>query len=139
MDIKFLNVDLEVESTADLSPLVAALGDDVVLLHIGPADGGGDLATFELAEEHGGPDGRVLELCDLIEHLPPEAAELWRTAHRRTFDVGYECGDTPRAFQSELTHPTIRRVADLGASLTTTIYPRTDPEHQSADDGGTGG
>ena len=139
MDIKFLNVDLEVESTADLSPLVAALGDDVFLLHIGPADRGGDLAAFELAEEHGDPDGSLLEFCDPIEQLLPEAAELWRTAHRRTFDVGYECGDTPPAFQSELTRPTIQRVADLGASLSTTIYPRADPEHQSADDGGVGG
>jgi len=138
MDIKFLNVDLEIESSADLSPLVAALQDDMVMLYVGPAEAGGDLATFELVEECGNPDGTILGFCHLIEKLPLEAAKLWREARRKAFDIGYECGDTPHALQSELTCAALRRVADLGAFLSMTIYPKADPEQQSADGEGVG-
>lgn len=127
MEIKFLNVDLVVESRAELTELITALGDDVLVLHSGKS-AGGNMACFALPELLGDPDTIIQWFCSLIEQLPADAAKLWRGAYRKTFDLGYECGDRPRSFQSEVRYETVKWIAELGASLTITVYPRADSD-----------
>lgn len=120
--ICFVNVDLEVEAREPLDLLVREFGEDVFVLYNGEARGR-YLAAFETALGSGDAETTIACLCGLVESLPEEARALWDRCILRTFDIGYEGGDTPSSFRS-IIHPlTLRRVADLGATLVVTIYP----------------
>ena len=71
----FLNVDLEIESKADLAPLAAELEPQAAILYSGPASGGFRVA-LELESLVGRPDPSganetINELCRLVESLSP--------------------------------------------------------------------
>jgi hypothetical protein len=123
MDIRYLNVDLDLESKEDLSILVEDLGADVVVLHNGPVQGFNH-ASFELAfNAYSGPDEAIAGFCNQIENLSPEARAIWNTCFTRVFDLGFECGATPNRFWFELRPSTIKRTAAIGASIAMSIYP----------------
>ncbi len=131
-DIQFLNVDLDIQSRHPLTSLLRALGDDVLVLHQTPAHGLYS-ASLEAAECTGDActgdaETTVNTLCDILEQLPEEARESWRTCCTRVFNIGYASGQTPgtHTFQSPLCPQTVARVAQLGAGITITIYPPAD-------------
>ena len=126
-EIQFLNVDLDIESRRSLATLVAALGDDVLVLHQWEANGLFS-ASLEAAECTGDAETTVNILCDMLEHLPTEVREAWRTCCTRVFNIGYASGQNSGAhtFQSPLHPQTVARLAMLGAGVTITIYPPAD-------------
>jgi hypothetical protein len=121
----FLNVDLEVSSASDLSWLVEELGEDVTNLYCGPAQGH-FLATFEAKPLFGDPDTLIGYLCGLVEALPDQRRRVWNQAFLKIFDIGYEAGNEPPAYQSDLRPETLAAVTRIGASLRVTIYPASD-------------
>jgi len=123
MEIRYLTVDLDIESKQDLAGLVQDLGEDVMVLHNGPAKTFNH-ASFELAyDSYSGPDEAISGFCVLIENLSPEARTIWNNCFTRLFDVGFECGSAPNRFWFELRPQTIQRVAAIGASIAMSIYP----------------
>ena len=124
MEVKYLNTDLVIESRNDLSKIVEEFGDDVIVLHHGEMRGY-QHASFEVAEWSTDADGTINSFCMLVESLPHEAREIWNGCISRVFDVGYESGSSPPNFRSEIRASTIRRVANIGASVVITIYPET--------------
>lgn len=122
MEIHYLNTDLIIESKSDLSRIVEELGDDVIVLHHGERRGY-QHASFETAVDSTDADGTINSFCMLIESLPHDAREIWNECLLRVFDVGYESGSSPPNYRSEIRASTIRRVANIGASIVTTIYP----------------
>ncbi len=123
MDIRYLNVDLDIESNEDLSALVEDLGEDVFVLHHGLAKGLNH-ASFSLTYAlYSGPDEAITGFCRLIQNLSPQARSIWDGCFSRVFDLGFECGKSPTRFYFELRPSTIRMVADIGASVAMTIYP----------------
>jgi hypothetical protein len=117
----FRNVDLEVSSSSDLQWLVDEFGEDAMNLYCGPARGH-FLATFETPVVRGDPDSRIGSFCNLVENLPDVARLAWDEAFLRVFDIGYDAGETPRAYQCDLRPETLAAVARIGASLRITIY-----------------
>jgi hypothetical protein len=125
-ETRFRNVDLEVSSASDLGWLVDELGEDVTNLYCGPAQGY-FLATFEAKHVFGDPDALIGFFCGLVEALPGERQREWKQALLKIFNIGYDGGYAPPAYQSDLRPDTIAAVARIGASLRITIYPAGDP------------
>jgi hypothetical protein len=122
---QFRNVDLEVSSASELQWLVEELGEDVVNLYCGSARGH-FLATFETATVHGDPDTLIGHFCNLVENLPGERRRSWDETFLKVFNIGFDGGHGPSAYQSDLRPDTLAAVARIGASLRITIYPAGD-------------
>lgn len=125
MKPEFLNVDLEVVSKVDPTPLAEVLGDKVSLHYCGRSDRnylaafGGCCATPSLAR-------KLAMFCDLLDALPPSAAEVWRQALRRTFDIGISSGTSRPAMAIRIPPAMLKRITALGATIAITVYPVMD-------------
>ncbi len=124
----FLNVDLDIESAADLRPLAAELEAVCVILHAGTTGSGRNrLSVVRLesleCDSADGPDAVIHDLCRVIEALSPAGRALWYSATVRQFDVGYDAQPGHPAARFVLRPDTIGRVARLGATLAVTVYP----------------
>ena len=123
-DVRFLNVDLDVESRGPLDVLVDDLGDDVAVLHHGGSRGLYE-AHFEIPYTGAADvEATIASFCTLLENLSPDAREVWHSCILRQFDIGFESGDTPTCFQAVIHQDSVKRVANLGATIVITIYPR---------------
>ena len=97
-------------------------GEDVVNLYCGPAHGH-FLATFETNAVRGDPDTAIGYFCNLVENLSADERVAWDKAFLKVFDIGYDGGNAPRAYQSDLRPETLAAVGRVGASVRITIYP----------------
>jgi hypothetical protein len=115
----YANVDLVLKANEDLSPLVAAFGESVMVLNAGrmPANE----AILEVHHE-GGPEGAIGAFCDLVDSLSSEARALWKRCTERTFDIGFNAGVEPWPFRSAIGPETLARAARVGATLVVSIY-----------------
>ena len=90
-------------------------------------DDGKWYARFEIAEslppDNDEPEETIRRLLDAIEALDGGARLLWTTCSLREFNIGYDSGDEPWAFNNGLSAETLKRIADVGGSLRITIYP----------------
>lgn len=125
MEIGFLNVDLEIEGSENLQLIVDDFGEDVSVLFNGKNGSDFNLASFEIPLGiDRDADGIISTFCLLIENLSPEAKSIWDKCHSKKFDAGFESGDFPRSYQTEIRADTIERVSNIGASIVVTIYPK---------------
>ncbi len=131
MEVHYLNTDLEIESLHDLSKIVDEFGEGVSVLHHGEIRGY-QQASFEIAGNTNGADEVINYFCSLVENLSKEVRLIWDGSCSRTLDVGYESGTLPSSFRSEIRASTIKRVAEIGASIIITIYPLSTFTDQSA-------
>ena len=119
----FLNVDLDIYSMTSLEPLVAALGEDVFVLHVGRSG-----RRYEAHLETAGsgyrhvPDRTIAELVAMIEKLPARARKLWTTATRREFNIGIQAEKAPASFELQLLPKTVAAVARVNATFVVTVY-----------------
>ena len=125
MEVRYLNTDLVIESKTDLSVIVHEFGEDVIVLYHGEMRGY-QHASFESSEAGAGADEIINFFCMLVENLPEGAREVWDGCCSRVLDVGFESGESPSNFRSEIRASTIQRVAAIGASIVVTIYPVFD-------------
>lgn len=123
----FLNVDLDLESDADLAPLVRALEPRAY-----PLERPAGRASFELNEPVSPhePEPMILEFVRLVNALPPPLRKLWDEASRRVFDIGIQSGRRPLQQTHRLTPATLRAAADIGAEIAVTVYAST-PEGEA--------
>ena len=115
----YANVDLVLKASEDLSSLVAAFGENVMVLNAGKMPG--NEAILEVHHK-GGPEGAINAFCDLVDSLSPDARALWKRCKERTFDVGFVAGLEPWPFKSIITPETLARAAQVGATLAVSIY-----------------
>jgi hypothetical protein len=123
--IQYLNTDLDLVAAFDLTGLTAALELlGVFPLHVTEGEDGFWSSYLETEKhDHTEPDANIREMLTAIESLPPEAMEAWNACTTREFNVGYDCGDEPWAFNQGLSNDTLRRMAQCGATFRVTIYP----------------
>jgi hypothetical protein len=115
----YANVDLVLKATEDLSPLVAAFGDSVMLLNEGRMPK--NEAILEVHHQ-GGPEAAINAFCDLVDSLSPDAQALWKRCKERTFDIGFNAGVEPWPFRSTIRAETLARASQVGAALAVSIY-----------------
>ena len=68
----FLNVDLDIESTSDLTLLQKELGRKVYAMTDGPVSPGCFLLRLETTRQYKTPDDTICAFCSIIEQLPPK-------------------------------------------------------------------
>ena len=94
----FLNVDLELRATKELTELVKAFEPGATALNCMPLDDA-YLANLELDTQPTEAEAAIRSFLKLIERLPPRARELWNTASSRDFSIGVGAGSTPSSFE----------------------------------------
>jgi hypothetical protein len=127
MDTHYLNTDLDVITSVDPAPLVAALearGGAVLGVH---PEGTGWRAVFEVNAQHDQPDATIHALLDLVGSLGGEAWAVWTSARARELNIGYDCGDGPWGVHQSLAPATLARIAAANVGLRWTLYPERSP------------
>lgn len=143
---EYLNVDLELESASDRSPLVEHWGEQVFVLFQDRVDETYRLAfETEFAEPTDPPttdhtndaDDCIREFLSLIAALPAPLRGLWDGCHSRVFDIGVIAGTEPRVFIQMLSTSTLQAMAAVGGTVRFTMYP--PPQENGGADAGAPG
>jgi len=131
--ITYLNTDLDLTSADDLTALAAEFeAAGVSPLHVTLGEGGLWYACFETDEQHAEPESNIAAMLAVVESLAPPLRAVWTGCSRREFNVGYDCGLEPWAFNQELSAGLLGRMAAACAALRVTLYPDRDhgtPNH----------
>jgi hypothetical protein len=124
--IKYLNTDLDLVCPEDLTELADALeAMGVTPLHVARGDDGKWYGTFETDEQHAEPESNIAQMLAVVESLDGPLRSVWGRCTLREFNVGYDCGGEPWAFNQGLSAGLLGRMAAVGASLRITLYPPT--------------
>ncbi len=127
--ISYLNTDLDLVAAHDFALLTNALSERGVdpLGGVQEGDDGQWYAVLETRDypQPNEPEVTIRVMLDAIEAIDGPAKTLWAACSKREFNIGYDCGDEPWAFNNGLSHATLSRIATLGASLRITLYPQT--------------
>ncbi len=119
-EINFLNIDLDMESDSDITPIVAFWGERISVNRLECQDGIW-YGSFETWEEE---ENTIIAIYhDLVTNLSPDLRRVWNQARKRDFDFGYEGGDIPKSFHSRLSLESISKLTEIKGSVTITIYP----------------
>ena len=122
-EITYSNTDLDLVASFDLAPLSSALESrGVDSLGIFQHVEGTWVSSFEtgLFDQ---PEDHIAALLDAIESLDSESRRLWDACSSREFNIGYECGTEPWAFNQGVSVSSLQRMTVLGISLRITLYP----------------
>ena len=120
MEIRYITLDLELDSPSSLDGVVSELEPAMSIHHHGRKNGLHVVALGLLAE--GSPEQTVSHVCALLEGLSPPARRALDQCTRRVVDLAFESGTTPTNVTSTLPADLVRRLADLGLAVAITLY-----------------
>lgn len=124
MRIKYLNTDLDLKSADDLHSLVAALETRGLCgLHVTLGEDQHWDSILECEEQHAEPEASIQTMLDAVEALSEGERQSWDRCLLREFNVGYDCGAEPWAFNQGLSNSTLARMAAVGSTFRLTLYP----------------
>ncbi len=133
--IHYLNTDLDLKSIEDLTEFASALeASGVFPLHVERGDDRLWYASFETEEQHTEPESNIAEMLAVIESLNPLLQLVWSGCSLREFNVGYDCGAEPWAFNQGLSAGLLAQMGAVGASLRLTLYPDRDDASPTANE-----
>ena len=125
----FLNVDLELVTRADVDALLAHWGS-LVMLRDSVEDGTRTI-WIELEEDRRAVEPTLDAFLSLVETLPDSLQRMWDDCDVRCFSVGIQAGTSPHAEVFSIASGTLRRIADIQASVVFTVYGvAEDPPNQ---------
>ena len=125
--ICYLNTDLYLISSDDLTPLAEIFkARGIFSLQLARGEDGLWYANFEWNDEHGPPESAIADMIAVVESFGDLERRIWSGCTRCEFDIGYDCGDKPWAFNQGLSTQLLGRMAAAGASLRITLYPDKD-------------
>lgn len=126
--ISYLNTDLDLTSSDNLTALSAALeAGGVFPLYVSLGDDGLWYARFETSEQHTEPAPNIAAILAVVESLTQPLRTVWAGCTRRELNIGYDCGLEPWAFNQGLSVEVLGRMAAVGTSLRVTLYPDREP------------
>jgi hypothetical protein len=121
---RYLNTDLDLISSDDLTPLAALFESHGLFVnHVAPGEEGRWLATLEMLDQATEPEADIATMVSVVESLPPPYYTVWLNCTLREFNIGYDCGAEPWAFNQGISSGLLARMASIGASLRFTLYP----------------
>jgi len=131
----FLNVDLELKSRVDLGPLLAAVDEKMVVLHMRKVRGV-QYASLELYQfsRYVKPETCVARFVQLVRRLRPPARRVWDAALQRRFDIGIQAVPSGSTYATHITAATARGVAEVGAEIAITVYSPSVPRRRARTD-----
>ena len=132
MEAEYLNVDLELESADDLTPLAEHFVDRMHVL-FNDQRGESYLLALEMratvvAEYPALNDPLDADTCirgflSVIAELPTGLRALWKGCHTRVFDLGISAGTFPSMCIQIVSEATVLAIASVGGTLRVTVYP----------------
>jgi len=117
----FINVDLDLKSTSDLSPLREAWSRQTIAIHVGK-DGRRHWLRLMLLKQGRDPSEAILEFCRLAGQLRGAARVAWQNAVPREFDIGIQAGFERGAAEWVLPPQVIDAVRNTRARIRMTVY-----------------
>jgi hypothetical protein len=133
--ICYLNTDLDLTSSDDLTPLAAVFHSRGVFpLHVTYREDGLWHATFEVLDQHTEPEPNIAAMVVVAESLDEPLRSIWLRCTQREFNIGYDCGAEPWAFNQGLSSGLLGRIAAVGASLRVTLYPDREPANRKIEE-----
>lgn len=122
--IRYLNTDLDLCSSEDLTPLATLFTlCGLWQNHLIQEEDGNWFAIFEAGCCGADPEQTITMLLDVIEALVPEYKAMWSRCTVKEFNIGYQCGTEPRPFTQGVSSEVVTRMAAVNASLRITLYP----------------
>ena len=120
---RFLNVDLDLKSRAEITPLIEALKPSVMVLHQGQRR-----ATLELLKQPASAEQAVRQFINQVEGLSPPIRAVWQRCTRRVLSIGLQSGSTPHQLVIPLAPTVLSRLAILSLGIEIVMYavPRTE-------------
>ena len=91
MLVRYINTDLDLVASADLTPLASALtAAGLFPLNVLDLGDGTWRANFETESQFEEPEDNIAALLSAIEALDPKAAVAWKDCTVREFSIGYQ-------------------------------------------------
>lgn len=120
--IRYLNTDLDLICNVDPAVLASELEAHDLFVNVTPGE---DDLFYVLCEDMNDnePEPNIRKMIDAIESLSDAAQKIWAQCSKLEFNIGYDCGDEPWAFNQGLSNDVIKRIANCGTSLRITLYP----------------
>lgn len=124
--IEYLNTDLDLVAACSLEDLRAEMVQHGLFGRATPWDDGTWYAMFEdcNADE---PEPNIINLLDALDQLSPAATQVLQQCTKFEFNIGYDCGAEPLPVPQTISHATLRRIVEHGASIRITLYPYRPP------------
>jgi hypothetical protein len=120
----YINTDLDLSSTEALSDIATVFqAQGLSCLYMNCEDTGLWQASFESKGQHTEPEASIAQMMSIVESLPLPLQTIWRNCRSRTFDIGYNCGDYPWAFNQTLSSQLLSRISAANAAVRVTLYP----------------
>jgi hypothetical protein len=124
---RYLNVDLELESSSSMENLLGHLSEQAVVLHHAK-QGRSWVACLELLSQRPrNADQAILSFVELLAGLPSAQRRQWDAAKLRTFNIGARAGLDGAPLELKVGPATLEAVAALGAGLAITVYDPAKP------------
>lgn len=122
--IEYLNTDLVLTAPQCLTGLAESLSlHGLWTLAVVQGEDGLWHASFETDTQFSEPEPNIAAMLTAIEQLDNAEKEIWADCYLREFNMGYDCGAEPWAFNQGLSNLLLARLAAAGASLRWTLYP----------------
>jgi hypothetical protein len=117
----FLNVDLDISSSENLTALAAALEPRLTALHVGRVSRK-YLARFELRGQPRNPNAAIRALVSALEELKPRHRAIWKRASVLEFNIGFQAAHDAQPQEFRLDPEIVAMVARLKGKIVITIY-----------------
>jgi hypothetical protein len=122
--ITYLNTDLDLRSTHDISKLASFFEErGMKLLSVTATEDATWNATIEPDDHYDEPSKSIDTLLTVVESLPKPLQTDWFGCSIREFNIGYDCGDEPWAFNQAIPSDLLGRLAKASGTLRITLYP----------------
>jgi hypothetical protein len=132
LQTRYLNTDLDLVATVDLSPLAAAFESQGVFpLHVTQGEDGRWSAILETNGQYEDPESNIAAMLSVIEQFDEPERNVWQGLTVREFNIGYDCRSEPWAFNQGLSNTILQRITKVGASLRVTLYPPESLKEES--------
>ena len=107
----YLNTDLDLTSADDLTALAAAFQTEgLISLQLARGEDGQWYASFERSGLEDQPEETISALLAVVESLGESLRSVWFGCTLREFNIGYDCGSKPWAFNQGLSSHLLGRM-----------------------------
>lgn len=118
---EFLNVDLELIATIDVTPLIEHFGPSTFVLR-NSVDHDTRTVWLELSPEPPDADDAIRRFAALVESLPGEIRKYWDACDDRCLNIGIQSGFAPHAKAFPISMESIRKLSSIAARIEITVY-----------------
>ncbi|MCP3670480.1 MAG: hypothetical protein GY814_08595, partial [Gammaproteobacteria bacterium] len=112
---RYLNVDCVLHSEKSLAKSLSSLKDDVFILWDESLNGGSFIGLETNLVDTSGPEEDIAEFLRLFDS--PSLLEALSKCQEKTFDIGFESGDSGDLVDVIISSDIVNKISELGFSI----------------------